>query len=307
MAPSAAMDQIVADFGFTGRRARPPPRHLRNAPASSPSGSFTPILAPRCRYDSTADCRAPGWREAASEHAAGVRPWPVLRADGLEFDVHLFATVVVVHHDTTLGRTTSGRGALAAPTADELNRLDAGCQFGAPAQPYRGLAGGVPRLEDVLRRYPSIPLIIELNVNESELAHHTIDALRAADAIDSWRSDRSARACCVPRARTSRRSGRARPAKRRGWPSIGRGCAGPFGVRRITSTRSPRSPALLASLRRDSSGTRTTRVCRSRSGPLTTKPTCGDCLDGESMRSSATGQTSPSVSSAVSVPEDIRR
>jgi hypothetical protein len=30
-------------------------------------------------------------------------------------------------------------------------------------------------------------------------------------------------------------------------------------------------------------------------------------LDGESMRSSATGQTSPSVSSAVSVPEDIRR
>jgi glycerophosphoryl diester phosphodiesterase len=108
-----------------------------------------------------------------------------LGADGLEFDVHLSRDgVVVVHHDTTLERTTNGHGALAALTADELSRLDAGCQFGPPGYPYRGLAGGVPRLDDVLRRYPSIPLIIELKVNAPELAHRTIDALRAADAID---------------------------------------------------------------------------------------------------------------------------
>ena len=104
-----------------------------------------------------------------------------LGADGLEFDVHLSRDgVVVIHHDTTLDRTTNGRGLLAAQTADELARLDAAHGF---AQ-YRGLAGGVPRLDDVLRRYPSIPLIIELKVNEPELAHRTIDALRAADAID---------------------------------------------------------------------------------------------------------------------------
>jgi len=104
-----------------------------------------------------------------------------LGADGLEFDVHLSRDgVVVIHHDTTLDRTTSGRGAVAAMTAGELARLDAGYHFGE----FRGLAGGVPRLDEVLARYPAIPLIIELKVNEPELAHRTIDAVRAAGAID---------------------------------------------------------------------------------------------------------------------------
>ena len=50
-----------------------------------------------------------------------------LGADGLELDVHLSRDgVVVVHHDPTLERTTNGRGPLAALTADELARLDAG-------------------------------------------------------------------------------------------------------------------------------------------------------------------------------------
>jgi glycerophosphoryl diester phosphodiesterase len=104
-----------------------------------------------------------------------------LGADGLEFDVHLSRDgVVVVHHDAALDRTTNGRGPLAALTADELSRLDAG--YHSPE--FRGASGGVPRLEEVLRRYPGIPLIIELKVNEPDLAHRTIDALRAADAID---------------------------------------------------------------------------------------------------------------------------
>jgi glycerophosphoryl diester phosphodiesterase len=104
-----------------------------------------------------------------------------LGADGLEFDVHLSRDgEVVVHHDTTLERTTNGRGPVAALTADELGRLDAGYRF----EGYRGRAGGLPRLEDVLRRYPSIPLIIELKVNRPELARRTIDAVRAAKAVD---------------------------------------------------------------------------------------------------------------------------
>lgn len=121
-----------------------------------------------------------------------------LGADGLEFDVHLSRDgVVVIHHDTTLDRTTNGHGPLAARTADELSELDAGFHFTPPAplesgvagarenaaHPYRGLAGGVPRLDAVLRRYPSAALIIELKVNEPELAHRTIDAVRAADAV----------------------------------------------------------------------------------------------------------------------------
>jgi len=110
-----------------------------------------------------------------------------LGADGLEFDVHLSRDgVVVVHHDATLERTTNGRGQLADLTAAELARLDAAYSFspGAATYPYRGNGIGVPPLRDVLRRYRDIPIIIELKVNEPELAHRTIDEVRAAGAIE---------------------------------------------------------------------------------------------------------------------------
>jgi glycerophosphoryl diester phosphodiesterase len=42
----------------------------------------------------------------------------------------------------------------------------------------------VPAFADVLRRYPDIPLIVELKVNSSELATRVIDLLRAAGAVD---------------------------------------------------------------------------------------------------------------------------
>ena len=104
-----------------------------------------------------------------------------LGADGLEFDVHLSRDgVVVVHHDPMLERTTNGRGPIAALTADELSRLDAGAHFPG----FAGAVGGVPTLRDVLRRYTSVAIIIELKLNEPELAHRTIDDIRAADAVD---------------------------------------------------------------------------------------------------------------------------
>jgi glycerophosphoryl diester phosphodiesterase len=103
-----------------------------------------------------------------------------LGADGLEFDVHLSRDgAVVVHHDATLDRTTSGTGPIAAHTADELARVDAGYHFDG----YRGRTGGIPRLDEVLRRYPDARCIIEMKVNDPALAHRTIDAVRAAGAI----------------------------------------------------------------------------------------------------------------------------
>ena len=103
-----------------------------------------------------------------------------LGADGLEFDVHLSRDgVVVVHHDTTLERTTNGHGPIVALTADELARLDAGHHFDG----FRGAAGGVPSLREVLRRYPGRPLIIELKVNEPVLARKAVDEVRAAGAL----------------------------------------------------------------------------------------------------------------------------
>lgn len=134
----------------------------------------------------------PGGRPLVFAHRGGaaLRPENTLLAfdhglstgaDGLEFDVHLSRDgVVVVHHDRTLERTTDGRGAVAALTAGELARLDAGHHFAG----FRGAAGGVPTLESVLHRYPAAPLIIELKVNDPVLAHRTIDLVRAAGAID---------------------------------------------------------------------------------------------------------------------------
>jgi glycerophosphoryl diester phosphodiesterase len=113
-----------------------------------------------------------------------------LGADGLELDVRLSRDgIVVVHHDESLDRTTSGSGSVSALTADELERVDAGHWFrppgaGAEEFPFRGQGIGVPRLREVLSRYQGIPLIIELKVNQPELARRAADEVRAAGAID---------------------------------------------------------------------------------------------------------------------------
>jgi glycerophosphoryl diester phosphodiesterase len=111
-----------------------------------------------------------------------------LGADGLEFDVHLSRDgVVVVHHDPTLDRTTNARGPVSALTADELGGVDAGHWFRAEdgtSFPFRGQGIGIPRLRDVLGRYPGIPVIIELKVNLPELAERAVDEVRAAGAVE---------------------------------------------------------------------------------------------------------------------------
>jgi glycerophosphoryl diester phosphodiesterase len=113
-----------------------------------------------------------------------------LGADGLELDVHLSRDdQVIVHHDATLDRTTNARGPLSARTADELAALDAGHWFrgttdGGPEFPFRGQGLGVPRFRDVLQRYPGIPLIVELKVNQPALAERAVDEVRAAGAVD---------------------------------------------------------------------------------------------------------------------------
>ena len=110
-----------------------------------------------------------------------------LGADGLEFDVRLSSDgIPVVHHDPTLDRTTSGRGPLGALTADELAGLDAGHRFvdASGAFPFRGHGIGVPRLDDVVQRYPDAPLIIEMKDDTDAIAEAVLDVLRRAGAIE---------------------------------------------------------------------------------------------------------------------------
>ena len=87
-------------------------------------------------------------------------------ADGLELDVHLSRDGrVVVHHDRMLDRTTTLRGPIAGRTAAELGRA------------------GVPMFADVLGRFRDVRVIVEMKVNQPELASAAIDIIRQADAV----------------------------------------------------------------------------------------------------------------------------
>jgi glycerophosphoryl diester phosphodiesterase len=89
-----------------------------------------------------------------------------LGVDAIELDVHVSRDgEPVVIHDPTLDRTTDGRGAVAARTVAELQRLDAGARFtadGGRTFPYRGRGITVPTLEEVLALTRDLPLIVEL-------------------------------------------------------------------------------------------------------------------------------------------------
>jgi glycerophosphoryl diester phosphodiesterase len=109
-----------------------------------------------------------------------------LGADGLEIDVHLSRDGrVVVHHDQSLDRTTNLRGLVSDYTAEELARSDAGYHFRANgAFPFRGRGFGVPALADVLERYRTVPIIIEMKMNSVEMARAVVEVVRAASAVD---------------------------------------------------------------------------------------------------------------------------
>jgi glycerophosphoryl diester phosphodiesterase len=90
-----------------------------------------------------------------------------LGVDALEFDLHLSRDgVPMVFHDPTLERTTDGRGPLAARTAAELQRLDAGANFstdGGRTRPWRGRGATIPTFDQLVESVPrTLPLIVEL-------------------------------------------------------------------------------------------------------------------------------------------------
>ena len=106
-------------------------------------------------------------------------------ADGLEFDVRLSSDgVPMVHHDETLDRTTSGTGPLSAMTAVQLEQVDAGHHFrSVHGEAFRGRGCRIPRLQDVLARYPGIPIIMELKGGDPDVARRAVALVRAAGAV----------------------------------------------------------------------------------------------------------------------------
>lgn len=108
-----------------------------------------------------------------------------LGVDGFEFDVHLTRDdEVVVFHDADLDRTTDATGPLAARTASELAQIDAAYRFDPDGGfPARGKGIGVPRLRDLLARFPDLPCIIELKGRDARLARRAVEVVREAGAL----------------------------------------------------------------------------------------------------------------------------
>ena len=110
-------------------------------------------------------------------------------ADMLELDIGVTAdNKVIVMHDTTVDRTTNGRGTVASKTLRQIRRLDAAYWFsrGGPdhyehgrprsAYPFRGVSTGarrpprgysasdfrVPTLTEVMKAFPRTPINVEI-------------------------------------------------------------------------------------------------------------------------------------------------
>lgn len=116
----------------------------------------------------------------AFEHAVS------LGVDALECDVHLSRDgEVVVIHDPTLDRTTNAHGQVAQWRAHDLAQTDAAHQFGPESMfPYRGQGIGVPRLDDVLRRWPTMPVVVEIKGERADLAGRVLEVIREHRADD---------------------------------------------------------------------------------------------------------------------------
>jgi glycerophosphoryl diester phosphodiesterase len=129
----------------------------------------------------------------AHRGGGGLRPENTLTAfdhavslgvDALECDVHLSRDgEVVIIHDPTLDRTTDARGEVASRTAADLAGVDAGYHFGPEAGfPFRGQGIGVPRLADLLGRWPEVPVVVEIKGDRPETAARVIEVIREARA-----------------------------------------------------------------------------------------------------------------------------
>lgn len=157
---------------------------------------------------------------AAFEHAAA------LGVDAIECDVHLSRDgEVVVIHDATLDRTTDARGPVSAMTASELARVDAAASFVGldGTAGYRGAGIGVPRFVDVLGRFPSLPVVVEIKGDDPEVAARVLEVIARTGSSERVIVGGFSHAVLgavrriAPAVATSASSAEARSALRRSW------------------------------------------------------------------------------------------
>jgi len=103
-----------------------------------------------------------------------------LGVDVLEMDVNQTRDgALVLIHDTTVERTTDGRGAVADLTLAEIKALDAAYHwpYHGEERPYRGRGVHVPTLDEVIARFPRQRYNIELKPDAAAPARALCAAL----------------------------------------------------------------------------------------------------------------------------------
>ncbi len=100
-----------------------------------------------------------------------------LGADAVEFDVQISSDgVLLVMHDLTIDRTTSGSGAVATQSFAALRAHDAGFRFTTDhgrTFPWRRRGVVIPTFDEVVAALPStLPMIVELKTPAASAALH---------------------------------------------------------------------------------------------------------------------------------------
>src|SRR5690606_4098212 len=92
----------------------------------------------------------------------------------------------VVHHDSTVDRTTNGTGAVKDLEFGDLRALDAGYNFQDPngENVFRGKGIKIPTIVEVFDRYPETRMIIEVKPNERELGKRLFELAKKYNRLD---------------------------------------------------------------------------------------------------------------------------
>jgi glycerophosphoryl diester phosphodiesterase len=103
------------------------------------------------------------------------------QAGGIELDVHLSKDgQIIVCHDTTIDRTTTGTGNIADLTLEELKQVDAGVKYN---EKFAGEK--LPTLEEVVDLLPShMQINVEIKSDSLELRNALIELLHRRNLLD---------------------------------------------------------------------------------------------------------------------------
>jgi glycerophosphoryl diester phosphodiesterase len=104
--------------------------------------------------------------------------------DMLDLDINMTKDgELVVIHDTSVDRTTGGKGFVKDLTWDQIRALDAGWYWPqrsaeSDPHPFRGQGITIPKLEEVLVAFPNMPMGIEIKQSQPSLAQPFCASMR---------------------------------------------------------------------------------------------------------------------------------